>query len=200
MSFKINSDSTADDSMHVIDTSTASSTTKVELKNEGKAYAYQLYAGDGVDLIPEDRQAVAVLITENDKGISLTYTDGTELKYSPQLTEKTGVNTYVAMFSTEVSLSELSNIENYKLTEETAPSSVTFGDGNYDGVVNAQDALDVVNAWLRKNDAPEDNEILAMNINGDSRINTFDTLGVVDYFVNGTEPIIVSFGTSFKAN
>ena len=200
MSFKINSDSTAEDSMHVIDTASSSSTTKVELKNEGKAYAYQLYAGDGVDLIPDNRQAVAVLITENHEGISLTYTDGTELKYSPQLTEKTGVNTYVAMFSTEVALSELSKIENYKITEEVSPGSVLFGDGNYDGVVNAQDALDVVNAWLRKSDAPEDDEILAMNINGDSRINTFDTLGVVDYFVNGTEPIIVSFGTSFKAN
>jgi hypothetical protein len=65
-------------------------------------------------------------------------------------------------------------------------SNIAFGDTNSDNVVNAQDALAVVDAWLRKGDAPTDSMILRMNVNGDSRINTFDALGIVEAFVNGS--------------
>ena len=65
-------------------------------------------------------------------------------------------------------------------------NAITFGDTNGDGVINAQDALSVVDAWLRKGDEPTDDQILTMNVNGDSRINTFDALGIVEKFVNGS--------------
>ena len=43
-----------------------------------------------------------------------------------------------------------------------------------------------MDAWLRKGDAPTDSMILRMNVNGDSRINTFDALGIVEAFVNSS--------------
>ena len=51
-----------------------------------------------------------------------------------------------------------------------------------------------MDAWLRKGDAPDDKEILVLNVNGDSRINTFDALGIVEKFVGGG-----SYGVVTKA-
>ena len=65
-------------------------------------------------------------------------------------------------------------------------AAITFGDSNSDSVINAQDALAAVDAWLRKGEALTDDGILILNVNGDSRINTFDALGVVEAFVNGS--------------
>jgi hypothetical protein len=70
--------------------------------------------------------------------------------------------------------------------------TVSFGDTNGDGVRNAQDALAVVDAWLRKGQEPNDEQILTMNVNGDSRINTFDALGIVEKFVSGSEYGVVT--------
>ena len=39
---------------------------------------------------------------------------------------------------------------------------------------------------------PTDAEILVMNVNGDSRINTFDALGIVEKFVSGSEYGVVT--------
>ena len=55
-----------------------------------------------------------------------------------------------------------------------------------------RDALSAVDTWLRKTDAPDDDEILSLNVNGDSRINTFDALGIVEKFVDGSEYIVVT--------
>ena len=86
---------------------------------------------------------------------------------------------------------------NFVMGKETA-SEVTFGDANGDGVINAQDALAVVDTWLRKTEAPSDDDILALNVNSDSRINTFDALGIVEAFVDGTEFLIVTKATSLN--
>jgi hypothetical protein len=74
--------------------------------------------------------------------------------------------------------------QNFRLSGTA--DEIFFGDTNGDGVLNAQDALAVVDAWLRKGEEPTDDQILTMNVNGDSRINTFDALGIVEKFVNGT--------------
>ena len=68
----------------------------------------------------------------------------------------------------------------------TKAATLTFGDPNTDDVVNAQDALAAVDAWLRKGEPLTDTGILTLNVNGDSRINTFDALGIVEAFVNGS--------------
>ena len=49
-----------------------------------------------------------------------------------------------------------------------------------------------MDTWLRKGEEPTDIQILTMNVNGDSRINTFDALGIVEAFVNGTEYGVVT--------
>ena len=75
-----------------------------------------------------------------------------------------------------------------------------FGDTNGDGVINAQDALNTVDAWLRKGDVPTDDQILTLNVNGDSRINTFDALGIVEKFVDGSDFGVVTKAATITTN
>ena len=199
MSLKLGSDSQDPKMIHVINTMTDSSKATSELKKEVAVFAYELYTGDGIDIIPADKKAVAVLVTELEVATTITYTDGTVLRYNKQLSDKTGVATYVTMVAAETSMDEMNKVANYTMVAGT-PASITFGDVNADGVINAQDALDTVNAWLRKTEVTTDDTMLAMNVNGDSRINTYDALGIVDNFVNGTEFIVVTYGARFSAN
>ena len=96
-------------------------------------------------------------------------------------------------------MTQFVNKANFTFTEETA-ATITFGDSNGDGVINAQDALAAVDTWLRKTDAPTDDEILALNVNSDSRINTFDALGIVEAFVDDSEYLIVTKAASLTTN
>ena len=51
-----------------------------------------------------------------------------------------------------------------------------------------------------KTDAPEDDEILALNVNSDSRINTFDALGIVEAYVNDSEYMIITKASALSTN
>ena len=153
-----------------------------------------LYTGDDVDLIPSTKKAVAVAVTGIKNGTKLTYSDGTntiEFKYSAEISAKTGVSTYVAIVDQTIAMENFVN-ENYFSIPGGDASTVSFGDTNGDGVINAQDALAVVDMWLRKGGEPTDDQILTMNVNGDSRINTFDALGVVEKFVSGADYGVVT--------
>ena len=148
--------------------------------------AVELYKGDDVDLIPSTRKAVAVAVTGITNGSKLSYNDGTnqlEFLYNAAITAKTGVSSYVALVDSAIDMGNFINENNFTIGSANA-ASLTFGDSNGDGVVNAQDALAAVDAWLRKGDALTDNGILTLNVNGDNRINTFDALGIVEAFVN----------------
>lgn len=198
MSIKLTADSTDSDSMIVVDTSAAGGVMDVV---EGVSYsAVMLYEGDGIDLIPETKKAVAVAVTGLDESAAapkLTFKYNsfqTEMLFNAEITAKTGVHTYVALVDLSVPMVEFTKDDNFTLVEDTAAASLTFGDSNNDAVINAQDALAAVDAWLRKSDAPEGKEILVLNVNGDSRINTFDALGIVEKFVNGSE-----YGVVIKA-
>ena len=57
-----------------------------------------------------------------------------------------------------------------------------------------------MDAWLRKGEAPGDDGILTMNVNGDSRINTFDALGIVEKFVSGSEYGVVTKAATITTN
>ncbi len=196
MSLKLGADSSDPAMLHVI--GTADAVANVVLKEERAVFAYRLYKGDGIDLIAENMQAIAVLVTETDGNLTVSF-GGKKLLYNEQISKKTGVATFIAMFDTEVTIDELNTISNYEFKDGETSDTIEFCDANYDGVVNAQDALNTVNAWLRKAAAPDENTILAMNVNCDSRINTFDAAGIVDSFVNGTEPIIVTYGATLSA-
>ena len=192
MSVKKSADSSADDAMAVVNTNNATGNVTVV---EGVSFsAVCLYEGDGVDLIPEDKKAVAVAVTGITKGAKLSYNDGTNeiaFKYSEEMTNKTGVATYVAMVAQNLPMSSFVNEAHYTVKTDKA-ETIRFGDSNSDDVINAQDALAAVDAWLRKGDAPADDQILVLNVNGDSRINTHDALGIVEAFVNGTEYGVVT--------
>ena len=192
MSVKKSSDSYADDATDVVNTDKATGNVTVV---EGVSFsAVCLYEGDGVDLIPEDKKAVAVAVTGITRGAKLNYNDGTNeiaFKYSEEMTNKTGVATYVAMVAQNLPMSSFVNKAHYTVKTDKA-ETIRFGDSTGDDVVNAQDALAAVNAWLRMGDAPADDQILVLNVNGDSRINTHDALGIVEAFVSGAEYGVVT--------
>lgn len=190
MSIKRSSDSTVEDSMIQVEISTGEGSGGVVKPETGiTVSAMELYTGDGVDLIPADKKAVAVAVTGIDHSSPLVYNDGTneiQLYYSGEITAKTGISTYVALVSKEIKTANFSNKAYYTANGKGVdPLSIAFGDTNSDAAINAQDALAVVDAWLRKGEEPTDDMILRMNVNGDSRINTFDALGIVETFVNG---------------
>ena len=199
MSIKRTSDSTDTNSMVVVDTTKAAGNIEVV---KGISYsAVCLYTGDDVDLISSTKKAVAVSVVGIENATKLTYNDGTneyEFKYSTEISEKTGVATYVALVDASIDMAQFVAKANFTFTEDTA-SEITFGDSNGDGVINAQDALAAVDTWLRKTDAPTDDEILALNVNSDSRINTFDALGIVEAFVDNSEYLVVTKATTLSA-
>lgn len=197
MSLKRNSQSDDPDSMTVVDVSSARDSVKLV---KGVTFtAMTLYTGDGMDLILADQVAVAVAVTGVDEGTGIVWSDGTNtvsLLYSSAISEKTGVSTYVCITSPEL-LPGFASADNYSVTGESA-QTLTFGDVNADGVINAQDALAEVDTWLRKSEAPDEQRILAMNVNADARINTFDALGIVEHFVSGRELAVIGKAATLK--
>jgi hypothetical protein len=192
MSVKKSADSSDQEAMVIVNTQTASGVVNVVAGISFSAVC--LYEGDGVDLIPSGKKAVAVAVTGLAENSVLNYCDGVNtycFKFSPELSAKSGVSTYIALVDAAIPMESFINQEYFDSPIGTA-ETLNFGDINNDGVINAQDALAVVDAWLRKTDAPSDDAILTMNVNADSRINTFDVLGIVEKFVNGTEYAVVT--------
>ena len=200
MSVKLTSDSEDEEAMVVVNTDNAKDTVNVVV---GLSFSAKcLYTGDDVDLIPSTKKAVAIAVTGISSGSKLTYNDGTntiEFKYNAEITAKTGVATYMALVDATIAMENFVNESNFAIPGGNA-TELAFGDTNGDGVINAQDALNVVDTWLRKGDEPTDDQILTMNVNGDSRINTFDALGIVEAFVNKTEYIVVTKAATITAN
>ena len=192
MSLKKSSDSAKQEDMLVVDTAAAFGTVKTGKEDELVCSAVCLYEGDGVDLIPTDKKAIAVAISGATVS-NLIFNDGTcsyICSYSPEITAKVGVSSFVALADASVETKAFAKIDNY--TTQTTSPGILFGDANADGRVNAQDALAAVDCWLRKTDAPTGNQILTLNVNGDSRINTFDALGIVEAFVDGDTYAVVT--------
>ena len=198
MSVKLSSESTEEDSMIVVNTDsvtvpdggTSGGSGDIGVVTGVSYSAVVLYAGDDVDLIPSTKKAVAVAVTGIDRFSTLVYNDGTntiQFQYSDQITSKTNIPTFVALVDSRIAMTNFISKDNFTVNgTNTDPANIAFGDINSDGTVNAQDALTVVDSWLRKGDEPSDNMILRMNVNGDSRINTFDALGIVEAFINSS--------------
>ena len=200
MSVKLTSDSSDENAMVKVDTTTAAGNIEVV---KGISYsAICLYTGDDIDLIPATKMAVAVSVVGIENATKLTYNDGTNqyvFKYIEEISAKTGIATYVALVDASIAMEQFVNKLNFTFTEDAA-TNIKFGDTNGDGVVNAQDALNAVDAWLRKGDAPTDDQILTLNVNGDTRINTFDALGIVEKFVDGSDFGVVTKAATITTN
>lgn len=197
MSVKLTSDSEDEASMVIVNTTNSDGTSvggSTGVVTGVSFSAVCLYTGDDVDLIPSTKMAVAVAVTGINNGSKLSYNDGTneiEFKYSAEITAKTGVSTYVALVDSSIAMENFVNKNYFTITSAEA-EAITFADANGDGVINAQDALAAVDAWLRKGEEPTDDAILVLNVNGDSRINTFDALGIVEAFVNSSDYNVVT--------
>ncbi len=200
MSLKLTSDSADEAAMIVVNTDNAQGSVSVVVGISFSAVC--LYEGDDVDLIPSTKKAVAVAVTGISGGTKLTYNDGTnaiEFRYSAEITAKTGVATYVALVDAAIDMANFVNQSYFQIAGGEA-ANITFGDSNGDGVINAQDALAAVDAWLRKGEEPTDDGILTLNVNGDSRINTFDALGIVEKFTGGSEYGVVTKAATITTN
>ena len=186
MSVKLTSNSADEASMAIVNTDTAKGSVDVVAGISFSAVC--LYEGDDVDLIPSTKKAVAVAITGIAGGSRLTFRNGQAdvvFLYSQEVSAKTGVATYVALVDAAIGMEQFIDEKNFTIGA-VSQDAITFGDINSDGTVNAQDALAAVDTWLRKGEEPTDLQILTTNVNGDSRINTFDALGIVEAFVNGS--------------
>ncbi|MBR5490437.1 MAG: hypothetical protein IKV79_04105 [Oscillospiraceae bacterium] len=200
MSVKLSSDSSDEKAMIVVDTENEKASGEVEVVVGISYSAVCLYTGDNIDLIPEAKKAIAVAVTGIVNGTKLSYNDGTnaiDFNYSAEITEKTGISSYVALVDTEIATENFANEDYFTIPGGEAPA-ISFGDTNSDGTINAQDALNIVNSWLRIGEELADNDILVQNVNGDSRINTFDALGIVEKFVNGADFGVVTKAATIK--
>lgn len=119
-----------------------------------------------------------------------------DLYYSEELSKKNNKLTYVGNSYTSESFAMLvySNwdkyVKHYKSEQDYVPLSITFGDEKKDGI-DAQDALEAVNLWLRKSKYNSINTII-YNVNGDGDVNTRDAVDIVDNYVSGKEFKILS--------
>ncbi|MDU4890731.1 MAG: DUF4430 domain-containing protein [Clostridium sp.] len=150
-----------------------------------------LYDGDGIDLIPADKSAVAVEFSNLTGAPTITFNEKNTMVYSKAMSDKSNVPTYVALVNKTEALDGLNDMTKYSINNKDS-LTIKFGDSNGDEVINAQDALNTLSAWLRKSNAPTDNKILAMNVTADSRIDTYDVLGVMEHYVNGNEFRVIS--------
>ncbi len=149
-----------------------------------------LYKGDDTDLIASTKQAVAVEILNLQVDSKVMF-DEIQMMYSEEMSTKKGVDTYVAITDTAVTIEALNDMANYTITAK-APADITFADINEDDIVNAQDALDTLSFWLRETEIETDKQILTANVNADSAITTVDVLAIMEYVVNDRELDVVS--------
>ncbi len=195
MSMKKTSDATTGQT--VVDTTNATASTTLAT---GSSYTVmELYTGDDVDLIPSTKKAIAIAVTGIDDGVQMTYEDETgtvTLYYNKAVSEKTKIPTYIAMVDSTRDLTGFVNGDNYSVGAGNATDTLTFGDTDNNGVINAQDALNDVNLWLRQKEIKTDKDILAANVTGDSRINTCDVLGLIENFVDGSDFAVVNLAAT----
>ncbi len=170
----------------------ADTTEKTDISGEDKIIfkAICLYTGDDVDIIPSSEMAVAVAVSGIPDGVALTYSDGNyteDFLYSQEMSDKAGTSVYIALVSSENDIENFTKAENYSVNEEVSGDTIVFGDVNNDGLINAQDAMDILSSWTKKKNITDEKNILKMNINGDNRINNLDAIGISEKFVSGKD-------------
>ena len=143
-----------------------------------------LCTADGSGLIPAGYRTVAVCLPDVTADSTVTFSDGTQLLYSPVLSERSDTPTWVWLFAPDVTDDALNDTENYTVTEGKGPV-LTVGDGNADGVINAQDALNIRTACADSK-APATELLLTMDVNLDGRVDAQDVRALADSFVQNT--------------
>lgn len=174
------------DSSGTVPFDTSKGSAKIIIGEQVTANGRIIYEGDGVDIIPANKAAIAVEFTNLTGTPSIELNDNIKMLYSEEISNKKGVATYVALVNKTIALDGLNDVSKYNI-ENKKSSEIKFGDANSDSTVNAQDTLNTLSAWLRKSESPNDEGILSMNVTGDSRIDTYDVLGIMENYINGSE-------------
>ena len=144
----------------------------------------EVFRGDGVDLIPDDKRAVAVLITDIPERTRLVFKEETNLYFSEEMTDVYGQPTYLLMVDIDISDEDLMDPANYVIVADQEAVDIIFGDTSGSGMINAQDALNVITAGTREGAPIMDREILTMNVNFDSRVDLSDALVIMERFIS----------------
>ncbi len=143
-----------------------------------------LCTADGSGLILAGYRTVAVCPPDASADSAVTFSDGTQLLYSPVLSERSGTPTWVWLFAPDVTDDALNDPASYTVTDGKGPV-LTVGDGNADGVINAQDALNIRTACADSK-TPATELLLTMDVNLDGRVDAQDVRALADSFVQNT--------------
>ena len=143
-----------------------------------------LCTADGSGLIPAGYRTVAVCLPDVTADSTVTFSDGTQLLYSPVLSERSDTPTWVWLFAPDVTDDALNDTANYTVTDEKGPV-LTVGDGNADGVINVQDAINIRTACAGSA-VPAAERLLTMDVNLDGRVDARDVHALADGFVHNT--------------
>lgn len=154
-----------------------------------------MYTGQGQDFIPAGVKAVSILLPcMEGVGQSLVSWNDTTFCYSPQKSSE-NLQVYVGLVPEEADLEEKLRIERPGAVSGEPSVEFLFGDANGDGIINAQDALAVLDMWLCNGQAElSGRRLMAMNVNGDGRINVDDALAIIDYIVDNREFEVIADG------
>ncbi|MCM1530099.1 MAG: dockerin type I domain-containing protein [Alistipes sp.] len=160
-----------------------------EPKPEFSFRAISLYEGGDIDVIPASKRAAAIAVDGTAAGAELSFGSGTKntyFYYNEAISEKIGTSVYFALVDSDVDMNAFADSENYTIGSPAPEKHLVFGDINGDGIINAQDALMILDSWQGKITLT-DEQILRSDLNGDGRINTLDAIEISDFFVNGTD-------------
>ncbi len=166
-----------------------------------------VYSGEKDGLIPENKKCVIIEFNEKtDEEIGRFKSSEDEwqnIYYSKELSEKSGIQTYITLIDTSVSKDDLLNIDNYEFHEIESSKDdsdkkeqdykhpekyeLIFGDVNGDKVVNAQDVLDIQSILCGKIDLANEKQILAINVSMDSKIDNGDIEQIINYFISKSD-------------
>ena len=149
-------------------------------------YSNALGYDNDSDLIPADLSVVVVLVSGLESGQSISYEDS-KLIYSPELTSLHGLDSYLLCTSVEEPAADILASANYLIYPDDTSERLVFGDTDGNGIINAQDALEVTAVWLRGKPVTSNRQILAMNVNGRAGIDTYDVLAIIEHYISGTE-------------
>lgn len=171
-------------------TSQTTTTTTIPSNNKISFRAINLYTGDNVDIIQSSQMAVAVAVSDIPEGAELKYNDGnytTDFLYNKAMSDKTEMSVYIALVNSDIDMESFTKADNYSINNKVSGDTVVFGDVNNDGIINAQDAMDILSIWTKKNNITDEKQILTLNVNGDNRINNLDAIEISEAFVNGKD-------------
>ncbi|MBP3334193.1 MAG: hypothetical protein J6M35_09135 [Clostridia bacterium] len=192
----LKSDTSAPDyNVNILPTEETDRTASAEIV-EGTTFTVKdLYTGAGFDVIPADKKAILVTVTNPENTNELTYNDGTTtiiFKYNAEISAKLSTDGSIIAYVALVDVNTTIEATGKNFTFGDTASNLIFGDVNNDGILNASDALAVINMWLRADTEITDDKILAANVNGDGNIDTYDALGIVENFVKDFDYVIIT--------